>query len=160
VQWQENWELIQGYPFTMLPSATIKHQALSSNIFVSLKLLLKEKNNCNCMVLYETDWKVSMDTVVRPDIMIICDIDAQADYPTKTPRLVVEVLSTSTRNKDRNEKFQLYQQQGVPYYLIADPDTETLEIFELVDNIYRSNNSIAMFALTPVCSIENKISLH
>jgi hypothetical protein len=25
-QWKEDWELISGYPYSLLPSATIKHQ--------------------------------------------------------------------------------------------------------------------------------------
>jgi Uma2 family endonuclease len=46
--------------------------------------------------------------------MIICDTVTSENFATATPRLIVEVLVPSTRNKDRNEKFQLYESIGVP----------------------------------------------
>ena len=54
------------------------------------------------------------------------------------PALVAEVLSESTAQRDRTVKFQLYQQQQVPYYLILEPDTATLEIWTLTEeHVYR-----------------------
>ncbi len=159
IQWKEDWELINGYPYTMLPSATIKHQNFAKKIIRILDDALLIKNDCKCMVLYETDWKIEEYTVVRPDIMIIYDIDKEEDYTTTTPRLIVEVLSPSTRNKNRNEKFELYQSSGVPYYIIADPDVNSIEIFELVDNKYKSNNKISTFVLTLKCSMENTLAI-
>jgi Uma2 family endonuclease len=39
--------------------------------------------------------------------------------------------------KDRNNKFYIYQSQKIPYYLIIDPDKNTIEIFALnIDGKY------------------------
>jgi len=40
--------------------------------------------------------------------------------------------------KDRNVKFELYRENGVTYYIMADYTKETVEVFELIDNKYRS----------------------
>ncbi len=53
-----------------------------------------------------------------------------------TPALVVEILSPSTAYKDRHEKFELYEQQGVKYYLIAEPPFKKIEVYELIDAKY------------------------
>ncbi len=55
------------------------------------------------------------------------------DFP---PALVVEILSPATALKDRHSKFDIYESQRIPYYLIVSPDTEEVEIFSLVDNSY------------------------
>jgi Uma2 family endonuclease len=157
--WSEDWELINGYPYSMLPSNTMTHQMVAGNIYMQLELCIANTNNKNLMVIHSTDWLVDNSNVVRPDLMIIYNINKEQDYPTATPRLIVEVLSPSTRNKDRNEKFQLYESNGVPYYIIIDADNNAIEIFELMDNIYKTNNAIAAFVLTPNCTIQNNVSL-
>lgn len=43
------------------------------------------------------------------------------------PDLVVEVLSPSTRGRDRGLKLRQYQAAGVPHYWIADPDAKIVE---------------------------------
>ena len=48
-----------------------------------------------------------------------------------TPALVAEVLSPSTQHKDRTAKKELYQQQGVHWYLMIDADKKAIEFLEL-----------------------------
>ena len=52
------------------------------------------------------------------------------------PQLVAEVLSESTAEKDRKFKFELYQQSKVPTYLIVDPESKTIDLFELATDGY------------------------
>ena len=47
------------------------------------------------------------------------------------PDLVVEVLSPSTRSRDRRTKLQAYQDAGVPEYWMADPDTQRIAVHVL-----------------------------
>jgi len=65
-----------------------------------------------------------------PDILIVCG-EIRKKYLDFPPILVVEILSPATALKDRHTKYELYQQQGVKYYLIADTDKKTIEIYEL-----------------------------
>ncbi|SDE66298.1 Endonuclease, Uma2 family (restriction endonuclease fold) [Dyadobacter soli] len=52
------------------------------------------------------------------------------------PDLVVEILSPSTRSRDRGLKFEDYQAHGIEEYWIIDPETEILEQYHLVDKKY------------------------
>lgn len=67
-------------------------------------------------MLMETDWIVSEDTVVRPDIVIVCGPFPER-HIVEPPRLIVEVLSPSTEEKDRTAKLDLYTSQAVEFYL-------------------------------------------
>jgi Uma2 family endonuclease len=44
---------------------------------------------------------------------------------------VFEVLSPSTSRKDRIIKYQLYEEAGVKYYCIVDPETKSAAVFSL-----------------------------
>ena len=69
--------------------------------------------------------------------MIVCG-EIKSDYLEFPPVLIVEVISPTSLFKDRNIKFELYRENGVQYYIMADYIKETVEVFELVDNQYRS----------------------
>ncbi|MBX9785547.1 MAG: Uma2 family endonuclease [Chitinophagaceae bacterium] len=71
---------------------------------------------------------------------------------------MAEIGSDSTRLKDRNTKFRLYEANGVKYYLLVDTDNQSIEIFELVDNAYKQNDGLNNFQLSTDCTIE--INLH
>jgi Uma2 family endonuclease len=70
---------------------------------------------------------------------VICDHSKLDDAGCLgTPDLIVEVLSESTAKKDYNEKFNLYEENGVKEYWIADPANKSIEIFSLIDEKYES----------------------
>ena len=54
------------------------------------------------------------------------DIKRSLNFP---PELTVEILSKTTALKDRNNKFYIYEEQKVKYYLIIDPDKNIVEIY-------------------------------
>ena len=60
--------------------------------------------------------------------MIICG-EAKKKYLDFPPSLVVEILSPSTALRDRHTKYELYQQQGVKYYLIVDADKKSIQVY-------------------------------
>jgi Uma2 family endonuclease len=152
--WEGDWELINGYPYAMSPSPLPKHQFTSKQFVFALEGALREnKQTCNCSVYFETDWIINEETIVRPDIMIVCGHINPDDFVRIPPVLIVEIFSPATRLKDRNLKFNLYQQCGVKYYLMADPDAKTIEPFELVNNSYVEMKNGLQFALTKTCII-------
>ncbi|MCP5054464.1 MAG: Uma2 family endonuclease, partial [bacterium] len=69
-QWEGRWELIRGIPYAMTPAPVIRHQEISVNIIWQLKERLKECNTCS--VLLPVDWQVAEDTVVQPDVLVVC----------------------------------------------------------------------------------------
>jgi Uma2 family endonuclease len=151
--WEGEWELIHGYPYAMSPSPRMRHQLTSANIVEKIRQALSKQPSCNCRVVYELDWIIDDSTVVRPDIMVICG-SLEGDFLRYPPTLIVEILSETTRFKDRHTKFDLYQEQGVKYYLLADTSKETIEVFELKDNRYRSNDSLTVFDFHGKCQTE------
>lgn len=128
VQWEGKWELIEGFPIAMSPAPSPKHQWVSNNLGSELRIAVR-KSGCNkCRVYLPIDYKVAEDTVLQPDLLIVGgEIDKK--YLDKAPVLVVEILSPATTLRDRHTKFQIYQQQGVQYYLLVNTDTETVEVF-------------------------------
>lgn len=135
--WKENWELVNGFPYQLLPSASIKHSRIQGNLIYQSNFSLKnDSENCNCVVFPELDWKISEDTVIRPDIMIVCG-DPKDDYLEFPPVLVIEVLSPSSLKMDRVIKYEIYQENGVQFYIMVDPLKEKVEVFELIDNQYK-----------------------
>lgn len=131
--WEGRWELIEGIPYAMSPAPMPRHQWISNNIKYELKDAIKKSACKNCKVYDFIDIRVSEDTVLQPDAVVVCKDIAKPflDFPAA---LVVEVLSPSTAMKDRNSKFYIYQSQKIPYYLIIDADENEIEIYHLKDD--------------------------
>ncbi len=124
-KWEGDWELWQGIPVAMGPSPFGRHQNCSARM-IRFFLTAVEAAKCQAVVLHDIDWIISDDTVVRPDIVVLCG-DVPEGHVTQPPALIVEILSPSTALRDRNEKRGLYQDHGVAYYLIVDPRDNTIE---------------------------------
>jgi Uma2 family endonuclease len=130
-RWEGQWEIIEGIPYAMSPMPRPEHQAVATNLAAELRSALKA-SGCSCTVYQPIDYKVTEDTVLNPDLLIVCQpiIKAFLDF---APALVVEILSPATALKDRHTKFEIYRQQQIPYYLIVDVDTKTVEVYQLDD---------------------------
>ena len=152
VNWKEDWELIDGLPYSLFPSPKFGHGKAASRFGGQITAQLNARNGCNCIVLYELDWKINGDTVVRPDVMIVCG-EPEGDVVENPPVLILEIISKSSDFKDRNIKFALYREHGVHYYLMADYVKQTLEVFELIDGQYQALSQ-PRFELEPGCVAE------
>ncbi len=150
--WQGDWELINGYPFDMSPSATGKHQFIAGEIFFRIKQDLNH-TNCfnNCFVYTELDWIIDKQNIVRPDLSIVCGKKVLQFIKTP-PILILEILSESSYYRDRIVKKELYEFNKVKYYIIADPESETVETFEYINNRYKKITKNE-FVLNEKCKI-------
>ncbi|QID32567.1 Uma2 family endonuclease [Pampinifervens florentissimum] len=124
-RWQGDWELIEGIPYAMA-SPTGIHRVV---VFWLQRLLAKEpeKNPCDCEVVSEVDWVISEDTVLRPDVAILCE--EGEEYIRETPLLVAEVVSKSTKKHYEGLKFEKYEEAGVPYHLLLYPETKSWKVY-------------------------------
>jgi len=151
--WEGKWELIEGMPYAMSPAPIPAHQSVS--VLLSFEFVKALKKCKNCKVFQPLDWKIGEDTIVQPDLLIVCD-KIEKKYLDFPPILVVEILSPATASKDRGEKMELYQSQGVKYYLIADPQFKKLEIYEFINTQYQPvslNPETYPFILNENCTI-------
>ncbi|WP_456470447.1 Uma2 family endonuclease [Caminibacter sp.] len=127
--WEGRWELIEGMPYAMAPMPIIRHQKVSNKIAKQLDELLK---NCHkCFATLPVDWKIDENTVVQPDNLVICyDVDDDAAFITKAPSVIFEVLSPSTALKDETIKFDLYEREGVKYYVLVNTEDKIAKVYE------------------------------
>jgi Uma2 family endonuclease len=133
IHWEGNWELIDGVPMAMAPSPMITHQALSMEMAFELKS--NSKDCKNCLVIAEEDWKIDENTVLKPDVVLICDEPNEA-YITKAPEIIVEVISKSTAKRDEKHKFKIYEAEKVKYYILVYPNDLKAKIYKLEDKNY------------------------
>jgi Uma2 family endonuclease len=152
----ERYELIYGEAFAMAgPSA--KHQAILTEILTQFRVYLRGKP---CQVFpapfdvrlfYEED--ESDDTVVQPDIMVICDKDKIGPEGCHgAPDLVIEILSPSNTAFEMERKFLLYREAGVREYWIVDSKSNKLKVHyfrdgEIITNVYGRTDSVPVAVL-------------
>lgn len=148
--WSDEWELIDGYPYSLMPSPKRKHQHFTTQFIWVVKSILFGKS-CDCEIYSEFDWIVNNETVVRPDLMIVCG-KIETDWLTFLPTLIVEITSASTYLKDKNIKYKLYEMNKVKYYLLADTEKEKVDCYELIDNAYQLKKDTT-FLLDEGCEI-------
>ena len=135
IHWEGRWELIEGIPHAMAPLPVPKHQRIASALNYEFVSAIKKSKCKHCFVYEPLDYKVAEDTVIQPDVLVVCGkINKKfLDFP---PSLVVEILSPSTALKDRHTKFGIYETNCVKYYIIVDVDKELFEVYKLIEGKY------------------------
>lgn len=133
-EWEGRWELIDGYPYAMSPAPMIKHQNISVKIAWQLQEMFRDCKHCQALL--PIDWKISDDTIVQPDNSLICFEPKNQAYITQAPTIIFEILSKSTAKKDTTVKFDLYEMEGVKYYIIVNPDDEVAKVYQNKDGRY------------------------
>jgi CheY-like chemotaxis protein len=67
---EERWELIDGIPYAMSAAPRVTHQNIVSNFHIRLKT--HPENPCYTGIA-PTDVVLDDDTVVQPDVFVVCD---------------------------------------------------------------------------------------
>ena len=131
--WEGDWELIDGVAYAMTPSPIFSHQSIAYEVAFNFRDSLK---NCKkCKVLGEIDYKVDEYTVLKPDVLIVCE--RFQSYITKAPKLIVEVISQSTARRDEKLKFEIYEKERVPYYILVYPEDKMVKVYKNSDDGYK-----------------------
>ncbi len=145
LHWEGRWEIIHGVPYAMSPLPVPKHQQIASDLLVEFGIAFKKFKHCKAY--QPLDYKLKNDTVLQPDLLVVCQPIAKK-FLDFAPSLVVEILSPATADKDRLVKFPLYEAEHIPYYLIISPDTELVEVYQYVDGSYRLQQTARDFTFT------------
>jgi Uma2 family endonuclease len=124
-------EYYKGEVFAM-SGASIKHNIIFSNSFGNL---VSKLNGKNCKP-FGSDLRVHIPKqtlYTYPDISIICgEIETTDDkFDTVTnPSVIIEILSESTRNYDKGNKFTLYRNiASLKEYILIDSESIMVEKF-------------------------------
>jgi len=157
----ERYELIYGEAFAMA-ARSFRHQAVLGALFYQFYSYLRGKPcqvfiaPCDVRLFYEED--ESDDTVVQPDIVVICDKDKIAEESCHgAPDLVIEILSPSNSATEMERKFLLYREAGVREYWIVDSKNNILRVHcfqdsDISTNTYKSADTVPV-AILPGFSI-------
>lgn len=132
----EKHEYYKGEIFAM-SGAKVPHNTISRNLLISLGQKLKGKS-CNP---FGSDQRIHIELnllFTYPDISIICgEVKTLNDdnYNVLNPTVLIEVLSPSTKNYDRGEKFKLYRDiPTLKEYILVDSESIHVEVFRLNQN--------------------------
>ena len=149
----EKHEYYQGEIFAM-SGASLKHNKIFSNVFGELAGKLKGKG---CQP-FGSDLRIhiSKNTLYTyPDISIICGEPNLTDdkFDTATnPSVIMELLSKSTSNYDKGDKFTLYRDiDSLQEYILI--DTEKIYVEKHIRNSDKS------WPLTDYTSMEDSFSI-
>jgi Uma2 family endonuclease len=164
-QWEEQQkirhEYINGEVYAM-SGGTINHSKIASNLNFILKSHLRAGG---CQVL-TSDARVNIvqsNDYVYPDLSVTCDDrDRSTSQYITYPCLVIEVLSPSTANYDRGDKFRMYRRNhSLQDYLLIDTEKIAIDLYrqnelgnwEIVN--YQAGDMIELKSVNLSCLIED-----
>jgi Uma2 family endonuclease len=159
-------ELYNGFVQMMTPAPSRLHQRISSGIHGQFWNQLR-KHKCEVYhapfdVRFPSQYgEISDDkiyTVVQPDITIVCDkskLDGKGCIGS--PELIIEILSHSSAKNDVEEKFKLYEENGINEYWIIHPNDQTATIFSLENGKYQLQGIYAKGTQVKPTIFEGKI---
>ena len=162
----ERFELIYGEAFAMAGPNT-KHQAILMELSSQFHTFLRDKS-CRVFpapydvrLFYRED--ESDNTVVQPDIIVICDKDKIGPEGCRgAPDLVVEILSPSNTAIEMERKLKLYRQAGVREYWIVDPENNGLTVYcfnngAIITSVYGSDDTVPVAILPDLRILLNQV---
>jgi len=133
----KRYEILDG-DLAVTPSPITNHQRVSRDLEFILHAYVKERGLGE--VFYAPiDVILDKHTIVVPDIVYVSAARAhlvQKHGIVGAPDLLVEILSPSTKHRDRGVKAKLYARFGVDEYWIVDPDERVLTRFSLREDRY------------------------
>jgi len=131
-------ELIDGQFYYQAAPSRI-HQKILMSVSKTIANYIDSKGG-SCEV-YPAPFAVKLnedrETIVEPDITIICDPDKLTDRGcTGAPDFIIEIVSPSTASLDYIKKLNLYQLTGVREYWIVNPINGTVTVYYFEGSIW------------------------
>ena len=131
-------EVIDGDHYVN-PAPSPQHQQISWRIASQLDSLIVRPGH-GIAFSAPIDLQLTPHDIVQPDLIVLLGDQKRLVTPTKikgVPALVIEILSASNAQYDRELKRELYERAGVPEYWIVDPDEHLVEQLLLESGSYR-----------------------
>ena len=128
----ERYQLINGEVFQMA-SPSVEHQAILMELALQFGNWLRGKP-CRVFAapldvrLFPEDDE-SDDTVVQPDMLVVCNRNKLAKGSVNgPPDIAVEIVSPSTSKKELFLKFEAYLNAGVQEYWVIEPEQRLVQV--------------------------------
>ena len=141
----------------MMASPTVEHQAILMELSTQFNVWLRGKPcrvftaPLDVRLFPEEDG--SDDTVVQPDLLVVCDRDKLAKGSVNgPPELAIEIVSPSTSKKELFLKFMAYLDAGVQEYWVIEPEQRLVQVHiyekgHFISSSYKKDNTIASSVL-------------
>ncbi|MGB3695141.1 MAG: Uma2 family endonuclease [Spirulinaceae cyanobacterium] len=146
-----------------MAGGTTNHNEITLNVAANLKLSLKGKN-CKVYMGDVRLWIPRYRQYTYPDVMVISGEPIYTGKGTTTvmnPRLIVEVLSKSTKNYDQGDKFLYYRSiaEFQEYLLIEQSEYRLLQYSKTATNQWQLTEYESVDSIISLESVELEISL-
>lgn len=129
-------EYFRGQIYQMT-GASLNHNRITINL---TGLLYRALSGKSCEV-FSSDMRLLVRAnglYTYPDVMVICgavDLAAGQSDTATNPRLIIEVLSNSTAEYDRTDKFELYKAlNSLQNYVLVDQHRPYIQCFYRLEN--------------------------
>lgn len=129
----EKHEYYKGEIFAM-SGAKLRHNIITTNVLVALSIKLAGKPRRP----FGSDMRIHIPKntlFTYPDISVVCgEVESRNNDEMNflNPTVIVEVLSQSTKNYDRGEKFRLYRDiSSLKEYILVDSEAINVEAFHI-----------------------------
>ena len=116
----------------MTAAPNLRHQELVGRLHLTIGAFVEDRPERGRVFLSPFDVVFSFHDIVEPDLVFVAPDQFEiltAKNIQGTPALVVEILSPSTRKRDREIKRQLYDRSGVREYWLVDPEQDVVTIY-------------------------------
>jgi Uma2 family endonuclease len=129
------YEAIEGELY-VTPAPSLRHQRISKRLERALYSLVEDSGLGEVL---HAPVGVEFPTTgegVQPDVLVISHARSGilADpWVRGAPDLVIEILSPTTAQRDREVKRKLYERQGVQAYWIVDPEAAAVEVWSFAE---------------------------
>lgn len=134
----EKWELINGRIVRGMVGARLTHHLIVQNVNFALRSHLRARG-LPCATFTETFWLKQrfQKLAAFPDVMVRCG-RLEPDAPSlDDPLILIEVVSPSSRNRDRGDKAAAYMRlASAQHVCFIDRDRVLIEGFDRRDDAW------------------------
>ena len=147
------YELIDGIAYAISPAPTRRHQEVVGEMYRQIANALNGSNcqpylapfdvrlprakEANQINEANSEGDADIDTVVQPDISVICDRSKLDDRGCcGAPDWIIEVLSPGTAGHDQIVKRSLYERVGVREFWLVHPLDRIVTMYVLENGSY------------------------
>ncbi len=167
LEWQlrqdELFELVDGYPqrlikHSMMAGATRVHDGIVTRTIASLVTQLKGRP-CST---FTDDIAVQIPNggIRRPDIGVDCGAGDPKDLVAADPKVLIEVLSPTTRNVDEFVKLEEYKTiPGLATILLVDPNAVRVVTYRRKGDLWVLEKFVAIDDAIPLPAIDCRLAL-
>ena len=157
----QKYEYHDGFLVAMA-GGTNDHARICKNIVSEIDSVFKKQGD-KCEV-FNSDIKLAFKDKKKylyPDAMVVCgevEESENKNYGVTNPLIIIEVLSKSTQDFDREDKFGLYKQiASLEYYILISQDKPDIEMYRRM-KLDKQDTNKSLWQIETLTGIDKTLS--